>query len=69
MKTLLSLPKKTIDFIKGVISEMKLVEFLSRKETFSNTHMVIAISVAASIFLLLADGLFTYIRNFLIETI
>lgn len=69
MNNVLTLPGRIIGFFRGVISEMKLVEFPSRKETFKGTHLVIAVSIVASAFLLLADGLFTFIRNFIIESI
>lgn len=65
MKTMLQLPKRIFSFVKGIFSELKLVEFPTRSRTLKNTHIVIVISILFSVVLLLLDGLFNYARNYL----
>ncbi len=65
MKNIISLPKRLLQFIKSVFTELKLVEFPSRVFTIKNTHVVIVISLLIAITLLLVDGAFNYARNYL----
>ncbi len=65
MNKILSVPKNLIDFIKSIFLELKQVEFPSRSSSFRSTHLVIIVTIIGSVVLLLLDGLFTFIRNYL----
>ncbi len=65
MKGIFSIPKRIVQFLKSVFTELKLVEFPTRAFTIKNTHIVIGISILIAVSLLLIDGAFNYARNYL----
>jgi len=57
------LPKKIINFLKEVRSEIKKVNWPTRKETIGYTLIVIGISIAVAIYLGGLDFIFIKILN------
>jgi preprotein translocase subunit SecE len=56
---------KLINYLKGVIAEVKKVTWPTKKETYNYTLLVIGVSLAVAVFL----GGLDYIFNFIIERI
>jgi preprotein translocase subunit SecE len=57
-----------ITFLQQVRAETAKVVWPSRRETLISTVMVLAMAVAASIFFLLADTLFSFVVSFVLST-
>ncbi|MCB1502469.1 MAG: preprotein translocase subunit SecE [Bauldia sp.] len=57
-----------ITFLQQVRAETAKVVWPSRRETLISTVMVLAMAVAASIFFLLADTLFSFVVSFVLGT-
>ena len=56
---------KVVSFIKSVFSELKFVEFPTRKETLKIGNTVLTFSIVAGTCLYLLDWLFQVLRNLL----
>lgn len=65
MKRILGAPKQIFEFIRSVFSELRAVEYPTRRYTLRMTSAVLGISVVATLLLLGIDTLFTIFRNYL----
>lgn len=65
MKSILSIPKNIVNFFRGTISELKLVDFLSRRQTLAFTAFVLIFLVVGTLFILFVDTVFLEIRDIL----
>lgn len=61
--TILNLPKKIISFLKEVKTEIKKINWPTKKEVFRHTIIVLVISIIVAIFL----GGLDYIYTLLME--
>jgi len=57
-----------LTFLQQVRAETAKVVWPSRRETLISTVMVLAMAVAASIFFLLADTLFSFVVSLVLST-
>lgn len=66
LKNLSRLPQKIVEFFKGVLNELKQVEWLGKGKTFRYAVIMFVILAAATLFLLFADQIFTALRNLIL---
>lgn len=64
-KAIIQLPKKAVVFLKSVRNELKLVNWLSRKQTAKWSGAVLLTALATGGFIALLDFIFYNLRNLL----
>jgi len=68
MNTILQLPKKIINFLKSIYQELRLVDWLSRKDTIRYTSIVLLIMIIFGLSLAVIDKIFTLVIIKLLTT-
>ena len=67
IKKITRLPKSVISYVRGVWQELKMMEWLSAKNTMKSTGIVILLTGITTLFIILADSVIAALRNIILN--
>jgi preprotein translocase SecE subunit len=67
IKRITKLPKSVIGYVRSVWQELKMMEWLSAKNTMKSTGIVILLTGITTLFIILADSVIAALRNIILN--